>query len=297
MKNYEKISGFADEIAQELDVQIEVVSRLGIQYIEMRGVDGNNLIYHPDAKVKEIKQKLENAGIKLSALGSPLGKIGIEDPFEPHFEEFKRACEIAHRMDTKNIRMFSFYIPEGKKKEYKGKVFDRLGRFADYAGRNDIVLLHENEKGIIHTVSTGCKDYLINNLYSPRLIDHNTQNRIEQLEEFKRSNEPLVLISPSMNEGVDLPGDLCRFQIIYKLPYPDLADKQIRLRANADSDWYDYKTSLSLIQTYGRGMRFEDDYCITYFIDSRIRDFVEGDKFIPNDFKYLVGQNNLDGQS
>ena len=160
MKNYEKISGFADEIAQELDVQIEVVSRLGIQYIEMRGVDGNNLIYHPDAKVKEIKQKLENAGIKLSALGSPLGKIGIEDPFEPHFEEFKRACEIAHRMDTKNIRMFSFYIPEGKKKEYKGKVFDRLGRFADYAGRNDIVLLHENEKGIYGAKAPECLEIM-----------------------------------------------------------------------------------------------------------------------------------------
>ncbi|MBO4626445.1 MAG: sugar phosphate isomerase/epimerase [Lachnospiraceae bacterium] len=156
MKIYEKISGFADEIAQELDVQIEAVSRLGIQYIEMRGVDGNNLIYHSDAKVKEIKQKLENAGIKLSALGSPLGKIGIEDPFEPHFEEFKRACEIAHRMDTKNIRMFSFYIPEGKEKEYKGKVFDRLGRFADYAGRNDIVLLHENEKGIYGAKAPEC---------------------------------------------------------------------------------------------------------------------------------------------
>ena len=160
MKIYEKISGFADEIAQELDVQIEAVSRLGIQYIEMRGVDGNNLIYHPDAKVKEIKQKLEDAGIKLSALGSPLGKIGIEDPFKPHFEEFKRACEIAHRMDTKNIRMFSFYIPEGKEKEYKGKVFDRLGRFADYAGRNDIVLLHENEKGIYGAKAPECLEIM-----------------------------------------------------------------------------------------------------------------------------------------
>ena len=160
MKIYEKISGFADEIAQELDVQIEAVSRLGIQYIEMRGVDGNNLIYHPDVKVKEIKQKLEDAGIKLSALGSPLGKIGIEDPFEPHFEEFKRACEIAHRMDTKNIRMFSFYIPEGKEKEYKGKVFDRLGRFADYAGRNDIVLLHENEKGIYGAKAPECLEIM-----------------------------------------------------------------------------------------------------------------------------------------
>lgn len=155
---------------------------------------------------------------------------------------------------------------------------------------------HKDEKGMIHTVSTSCKDYLIDNLDDGRLIDHNSRNRIEQLEAFKDSEKPLVLISPSMNEGVDLPGDLCRFQIIYKLPYPDLNDKQIRLRANADEDWYDYKTALSLIQTYGRGMRFEDDYCRTYFIDSRIRDFVRNDKFIPQDFKYLVKQNTFNDQ-
>jgi Rad3-related DNA helicase len=152
----------------------------------------------------------------------------------------------------------------------------------------DILNKHKGEKGMIHTVSGTCKDYLINCLDEPRLIEHNTQNRTEQLEKFKDSADPLVLISPSMNEGVDLPGDLCRFQILYKLPYPDLADKQIRLRANADEDWYDYKTSLALIQAYGRGMRFEDDYCRTYFIDSRIRDFVKSDKFIPEDFRNQV---------
>ncbi|WP_405293953.1 helicase C-terminal domain-containing protein [Methanobrevibacter sp.] len=158
----------------------------------------------------------------------------------------------------------------------------------------DILNRHKNEKGIIHTVSTTCKDFLFENINSLRLIDHNTRNRSSQLEHFINSSEPLVLISPSMNEGVDLPGDLCRFQIIYKLPYPDLADKQIRLRANADEDWYDYKTALSLIQTYGRGMRFDRDYCTTYFIDSRLRQFCLNDRFIPDSFKYLLKQSNLD---
>lgn len=151
----------------------------------------------------------------------------------------------------------------------------------------EILKMHENEKGIIHTVSKTCKDYLIDNLGDGRLIEHNTQNRSEQLEKFKDSTDPLVLISPSMNEGVDLPGDLCRFQIIYKLPYPDLSDKQIRLRANADEDWYNYKTSLALIQAYGRGMRHEDDYCTTYLIDSRIKQFVKKDRFMPDEFRDL----------
>ena len=153
---------------------------------------------------------------------------------------------------------------------------------------------HKDDKGIIHTVSTSCKDFLIDNLNDPRLMGHNTQNRADQLEKFKSSKEPLVLVSPSMNEGVDLPGDLCRFQIIYKLPYPDLGDRQIMMRANADEEWYDYKTSLALVQTYGRGMRFEDDRCVTYFIDSRISEYVANDRFLPDSFKYLFRQNNFD---
>lgn len=160
MEKKDKLSGFADEIAGDLTTQIENLQKLDMHYVEMRGVDGNNLIYHSDDKVKEIKARLDEAGIALSALGSPLGKIGIEDSFEKHFDEFKRAVEIAHRMDTKNIRMFSFYIPEGKNSEYKGQVFERLGQFVDYATANDVVLLHENEKGIYGEMAKECRELM-----------------------------------------------------------------------------------------------------------------------------------------
>ena len=154
----DRITGFADEIANELEVQVASVKKLGISHIEMRGVDGNNLIYHSDEKVKQIKEYLDANGITLSALGSPLGKIGINDDFEPHFEAFKRAVEIGHMMDTPNIRMFSFYIPQDKSlQECEAAVFDRLGRFADYAKANGAVLLHENEKGIYGEKAAECK--------------------------------------------------------------------------------------------------------------------------------------------
>ena len=156
---------------------------------------------------------------------------------------------------------------------------------------------HKNEKGIIHTVSSSCKDYLMGNLGDYSLIDHDSENRQDRLWMFKNSDEPLVFISPSMGEGVNLPGDLCRFQIMYKLPYPDLADKQIRMRANADDEWYDYKTAMTLIQTYGRGMRYAEDYCTTYLIDNRIKEFVKRDsktnKFLPDSFVRAV----LDGET
>lgn len=153
-----RLTGFADEIANELEVQVASIKKLGMSHIEMRGVDGNNLIYHTNEKVKYIKDYLDSNGVKLSALGSPLGKIGIDDDFEAHFEEFKRAVEICHMVDTLNIRMFSYYIPSDKPvSEYEGKVFDRTGRFVDYAKANGVVLLHENEKGIYGEKAAECK--------------------------------------------------------------------------------------------------------------------------------------------
>ena len=160
MKNYEKITGFADEISDDLSTQIESLNKLDIHYVEMRGVDGNNLIFHSDKKVKEIRAMLDDAGILLSALGSPLGKIGIEDGFDKHFEDFKRAVEIAHMMDTRNIRMFSFYISDDQRQTHKGEVFDRLGKFVDYASANDIILLHENEKGIYGEKAPECLELM-----------------------------------------------------------------------------------------------------------------------------------------
>lgn len=158
MKTDYKITGFADEIANELTVQVEALQGLGIKYIEMRGVDGDNLIFHSNEKIQEIKKYLDDNGIKLSALGSPLGKIGIGDDFTPHYESFKRAVEVAHRMECNRIRMFSLYIPRGEAPEtYEGQVFERIGKFVDYAAANDAVLLHENEKEIYGEKAKECR--------------------------------------------------------------------------------------------------------------------------------------------
>ena len=155
---YDKLTGFADEIAGDLTTQIENLHRLGMHYVEMRGVDGENLVFHTDEKVKEIKKRLDDADIRLSALGTPFGKIGIGEPFDKHFEEFKRGVAIAHMMDCKNIRMFSFYIPKDKKPgDYETAVFERLGKFVDYACANDVILLHENEKEIYGELAPECR--------------------------------------------------------------------------------------------------------------------------------------------
>ncbi len=128
MKKQWRISGFADEISDSLEEQINGLHRLNMSWVEMRGVDGRNLIDHSDEKVSEIKKRLDVAGISLSACGSPLGKIDIGDPFEPHLERLKRAIDVAHKMGTDNIRIFSFFVPAKERPARKAEVFDRMGR-------------------------------------------------------------------------------------------------------------------------------------------------------------------------
>ena len=155
------ITGFADEIDPMLDKQMEVLDKLGMSYIEMRGVDGKGLVYCSMEEVKDIKRRLTDKGIRLSSVGSPIGKIGIGDEFAPHMELLRHTVEIAHEMEVPYIRMFSFYIPgEEKPEAYREQVLDRLGQMADYAAAQDIVLLHENEKGIYGDNGARCREIM-----------------------------------------------------------------------------------------------------------------------------------------
>ncbi len=151
------LSGFADEIDEKLSEQIRVLKKLGMNHIEMRGVNGKGLVEYPIEEVKEIKKQLDAEGIRLSSIGSPIGKIRITEDFAPHMELYKHTVEISHIMETDFIRMFSFFMPEGSDySQYKEEVMERLGRLADYAKENDTVLLHENEKDIYGDVASRC---------------------------------------------------------------------------------------------------------------------------------------------
>ena len=155
----------------------------------------------------------------------------------------------------------------------------------------EILKEHKNDKGLIHTHSYKCQQYILNNLYNSRLVSHTSKNREQILNFFEKDENPLVLVSPSMSEGVDLPYDKCRFQIIYKMPFPYLGDKQVNMRMKRDKKWYAYKTVMTLMQAYGRGMRAEDDSCYTYIIDSDINMLFKSPMYrslIPDFFKEAV---------
>lgn len=152
-------SAFADEIDGKLSIQIDELNKHNIRYIEMRGVNGRNVTEYSIKDIKDVKKQLDSRNFKISAIGSPIGKININDEFEPHLDLFKHTIDLASELDTKYIRMFSFYIPQGKNPlQYRDKVLERLRKFIDAAHGSEIVLLHENEKGIYGDNPDRCLD-------------------------------------------------------------------------------------------------------------------------------------------
>lgn len=163
---YYKISGFADEIAESVDTQFEVLNKLGMGYFEPRGIDGKNISRLTDEEVAHLKERMAAAGIKISSIGSPIGKMKLEDDFTEHFAKFQRVVEIAKLLDTKYIRMFSFYHAGGDvwTAEEREVVLARLRQMIAYAKEQDIVLLHENEKDVYGDTADRCAD-LMKELY------------------------------------------------------------------------------------------------------------------------------------
>ena len=157
MKNY-IITGFADEIAPEMQKQYNTLKELGINYIELRGVNGKNVSELEISDVRALKQELDVNGMKISAIGSPIGKIKITDDFAEHFETFKKVVEFAKILETKYIRMFSFYVED--KPSAKQEIFARLKKMIDYAKEHNVILLHENEKKIYGDTAESCLEIM-----------------------------------------------------------------------------------------------------------------------------------------
>lgn len=162
---YQKISGFADEIAEDIKTQFAVLNKLNIGFFEPRGVDGKNISELTDQEVAALKQQMDQAGIRVSSIGSPIGKVKVSDDLEAHFEQFKRVVAIAKKLDVKFIRVFSFFHDGGEwTKEERDIVLSNLKRMSAYAAENDVILLHENEKEIYGDNAARCLD-LMENLY------------------------------------------------------------------------------------------------------------------------------------
>lgn len=164
MKDRFMISGFADEISADFDEQLSVLNKLGIKYLSLRTADGKGIGEYTVEEAREkLLKRLEEAGVKVSSIGSPIGKVGIEDEegFQNQKEMLERLCQIAKLFDCRYIRMFSFYIPEGKDAfSYREQVMEKSVQFLEIAKKHGVVLLHENEKDIYGDTGERCKELI-----------------------------------------------------------------------------------------------------------------------------------------
>lgn len=173
MKENILISGFADEICDDFRGQLETVTALGMHHISLRSADKKGIA---DYTVEEAKEKLlpllEEFGVKISSIGSPIGKVGVEDEegFARQLAQLETMCQLCKLFDCNYIRMFSFFIPQGKDPaSYRDVVLAKLQKFIALAEKYDVILIHENEKDIYGDTGARCLD-LMETLKGPHFV-------------------------------------------------------------------------------------------------------------------------------
>jgi sugar phosphate isomerase/epimerase len=140
------LTGFADEISPELEEQLESLSQESMGYMELRSEWNTNVLDLSDNELEGVKSSTAQRDIRISSIGSPIGKVPVMDPFGPHLKRFRPALYAADVTGAPYVRIFSFFIPEGEEPEqYREEVVDRLGIMAGEAEDSGVTLLHENE--------------------------------------------------------------------------------------------------------------------------------------------------------
>ncbi len=153
-----RLAAFADEADSRLDGQISAMKENGVEYLEIRGIDGENISDITADKVRDIRARLDAAGLSVWSLGSPFGKIGITEDFEPHLDKFKHGLELADILAAGRIRIFSFYVPRDNAERYSDEVMRRLEKMLAAAKGSGVTLCHENEKGIYGDNAERCAE-------------------------------------------------------------------------------------------------------------------------------------------
>ena len=142
------LSAFADEAGSTLAEQIDALLENGISYIEPRFVDGRGILELSDEELREMRSALDEAGITVGSLGSPIGKYPIDAPFDEHRTAVHRALHAAQLLGTSRIRMFSFFVEPEAYTSAREEVLRRLRTMVADAEAFGIHMCHENESGI-----------------------------------------------------------------------------------------------------------------------------------------------------
>jgi len=164
-----RLSAFADEVTEDFRGQVEFLVKEKVGYIEPRFVNKKNIMDLNQQELSEARKLIRDHGLKVSAIGSPIGKVRLDQPFKPHLDKFKHAVELAQYFGTPFIRMFSYYAPEGRNiDECRHQVMDRMVVKIEVLAGTDVMMVHENEAHIYGHTAANCVD-LVQTINSPKL--------------------------------------------------------------------------------------------------------------------------------
>lgn len=163
------LSGFIDEISSDFTEQCLVAAGLGLRHVEVRSAWKVNVLDLDDDQLATVGRTLADHGLAVSSIGSPIGKIFVDEDFESHLERARHAAEVAHTLGAPYIRVFSFFTrPGDDPATHRDEVLRRMGALAQVAEHADLILLHENEKQIYGDTPARCLD-IIESVGSPHL--------------------------------------------------------------------------------------------------------------------------------
>jgi sugar phosphate isomerase/epimerase len=163
------LSGFADEISPDPQAQLATLAAESIQHLELRSAWSVNVADFTAAQLAAFGAAVDAAGVRVSAIGSPIGKIPVGAPLGPELDRMRRIADVAAGLGTALVRVFSFFMPDDEPPlRYRGQVIDRMGALVRIAEEHGLILAHENEKGIYGDVPDRCAD-LITAVGSPAL--------------------------------------------------------------------------------------------------------------------------------
>ncbi|HLZ58928.1 MAG TPA: TIM barrel protein [Ktedonosporobacter sp.] len=173
-----RISAFADEISPDLNEQADVLLSEEIHWMDFRSAWGINVLSLSDEQLVTVKQTLDANGIGVAAIGSPIGKVPIDTPFDEYLSLFERALTVARVLDTRYIRIFSFYRPadpaaSSDPASYRDEVLRRMREMTARACAADIILIHENEQKIYGDTIARCVDLYesVNDVHLRAVLD------------------------------------------------------------------------------------------------------------------------------
>lgn len=188
-----KLAAFADEISPDLGKQIDVCRECGISAIELRSVGGTNVLDFDKKLRQEIRQQLTDAGLAVAAIGSPIGKVKIDEPWDKHLDRFKIAIELAQFFHAPMIRLFSYYAPADGTAvaKHRDEVLRRFRQKVELVRDVPVTLVHENEKDIYGDTGRRCLD-LLKSIDSPKLRMAFDFANFVQVGERPSENWPLL---------------------------------------------------------------------------------------------------------